>query len=689
MNKDPIKAHAPPGHRLAGTYIYKGRNGNELGIVARFQARDGSKQIRPFTFVDGALVGKGFPEPRPLYHLDELTARPDAKVLVVEGEKTADAAAKLFPEYVLVTSPHGALSAEKADWAPLAGRDVTIWPDADEAGGKFANSVARLVPGAKIVLLPDTIKAHAGWDLADALPDGVTMADLERMLASARPVPRTTSSVGNGKAPASQRMKQLQAEAKALADKYADTTGKVVELGDFRAPAEPVEPATPTDVPEPAPATGIAALEASLEALRKKMIDALIAKGEALDGATVLETVRSFLTRFVAYPSEHAAVAHTLWIAHTHMMDVWDSTPRLHFSSPERGSGKTRALEVTELLVPRPVHAVNNSVAYSIRKIADETGRPTILQDEADVLIGGRGQPDKADLIAIYNAGHRKGATSGRCVTGAGPVRTEELPAYCALALAGLRDLPDTLGSRSIIIEMRKRAPDETVEPFRGRIHRPQAKPIYENLEAWCASAARRIAGTYPELPPEIIDRDADCWESLISIANAAGGTWPERALAAAKYLVARGTERTQTSGVELLEHIREAFADEDKLWTKELIKRLCERDESPWADIKGHPLADRGLAERLRPYQIASKDVKVNGVNHKGYYREQFMDAWKRYLQTRATKATKATNLMNNSNLVAPVAPVAPGWEKRGDGDPFETLKDPSLPLQPKAPAK
>ena len=133
--------------------------------------------------------------------------------------------------------------------------------------------------------------------------------------------------------------------------------------------------------------------------------------------------------------------------------------------SPERGSGKTRALEVTALLVPRPLHSVNNSVAFVIRTIADEAGLPTILYDEVDALFGNK-QPEKADLLSILNAGHRKGATSGRCVTGAGPVRTEKLPAYCAVALAGLRGLPDTIASRSIRIEMRRRAPDEPSSPF-------------------------------------------------------------------------------------------------------------------------------------------------------------------------------------------------------------------------------
>ena len=213
--------------------------------------------------------------------------------------------------------------------------------------------------------------------------------------------------------------------------------------------------------------------------------------GADIDGDALLDSVHAFLCRFVSYPSRHASVAHTLWIAHTHMMGIWDSTPRIAFMSPERGSGKTRALEVTELLVPRPVHSVNNSVAYVIRTIADEDGRPTILYDEVDALFGNK-TPDKADLLALLNAGHRKGATSGRCVTGAGPVKLEELPAYCAVALAGLRDLPDTIGSRSIFIEMRRRAPDEPVEPFRERIHKNQAGPIYGGLAAWASFVRRR-----------------------------------------------------------------------------------------------------------------------------------------------------------------------------------------------------
>src|SRR2546425_12146266 len=101
-------------------------------------------------------------------------------------------------------------------------------------------------------------------------------------------------------------------------------------------------------------------------------------------GAELLDEVQAFLGRFVAYPSEAAHVAHTLWIAHTHLMDAWESTPRIAFLSPEPGSGKTRALEITETLVPRPVEAINATPAYLFRKVSDPDGAPTILYDEVD-----------------------------------------------------------------------------------------------------------------------------------------------------------------------------------------------------------------------------------------------------------------------------------------------------------------
>jgi putative DNA primase/helicase len=80
----------------------------------------------------------GFPKPRPLYGLDRLAARPKAPVVVTEGEKAADAAALLLLDHVAVTSPGGSKAAKAADWSPLAGRHVVIWPDNDAPGQAYA-----------------------------------------------------------------------------------------------------------------------------------------------------------------------------------------------------------------------------------------------------------------------------------------------------------------------------------------------------------------------------------------------------------------------------------------------------------------------------------------------------------------------------------------------------------------------
>ncbi len=124
---------------------------------------------------------------------------------------------------------------------------------------------------------------------------------------------------------------------------------------------------------------GLKAVTARLEAVKEP---APVIAGELLD------KIYEFLGRFVAYPSDDCRIAHTLWIAHTHLMEAWESTPRLAFLSPEPASGKTRALEITETLVPRPVEAVNATPAYLFRKVSDPEGLPTILFDEIDTVFG-------------------------------------------------------------------------------------------------------------------------------------------------------------------------------------------------------------------------------------------------------------------------------------------------------------
>src|SRR3546814_10030035 len=84
------------------------------------------------------------------------------------------------------------------------------------------------------------------------------------------------------------------------------------------------------------------------------------AEAASVDGAGLLNRIRAFTRRFICYPSDHASTSHVLWIAHTHLMEAWFSTPRLAVLSPEPGSGKSRVLEITAMLVPNPLLSVNS-----------------------------------------------------------------------------------------------------------------------------------------------------------------------------------------------------------------------------------------------------------------------------------------------------------------------------------------
>ena len=131
-------------------HMYLNQKAKPLLLVVRRDHKDGRKDVRPLTLwkqPDGtaAWMTRGPPEPRPLYGLDRLAARPNAPVLLVEGEKTADAAQQRFPEFVAVTWQGGAKAVDKADWAPLVGRNVTAWPDNDEAGRVAITRVAEIL----------------------------------------------------------------------------------------------------------------------------------------------------------------------------------------------------------------------------------------------------------------------------------------------------------------------------------------------------------------------------------------------------------------------------------------------------------------------------------------------------------------------------------------------------------------
>lgn len=180
----PESAPEPPRHHFqhgqcSQTWCYRDAQGRALAYAVRFNTQDGGKAVLPLCYgrygeKASQWAWKALPEPRPLYGLQKLASMPDTSVLLVEGEKTADAAQGYFPHCAVVTWSGGGKAVSKADFSPLQSREVVIWPDNDEPGFSAALELARILErtaqSIAIVQPPDTLPD--GWDLADQTEPG-------------------------------------------------------------------------------------------------------------------------------------------------------------------------------------------------------------------------------------------------------------------------------------------------------------------------------------------------------------------------------------------------------------------------------------------------------------------------------------------------------------------------------------
>jgi Protein of unknown function (DUF3631) len=407
-----------------------------------------------------------------------------------------------------------------------------------------------------------------------------------------------------------------------------------------------------------------------------------VTAGLSIELGRLLDDVAAFLERFVIFTSEHQPRASALWVAHVYAVDAAYTTPYLRVRSAVEECGKSTLLEAFAMLLgERALNAVSvtPSVVFRIR---DKLGPRALLLDEVDKTLHARTDDASRDLLAIVNAGYRRGAVVLRNVGQSHEPKA--FPAFGPAAIAGTSTLDPTTESRCIPIELERKRPGEGERflPFLPEVAEP-ARELRGRLEAWASDdviAALRL--TRPAFPSELRDRHVEGWWQLFAIADLAGGTWPQRARVAARWLhLGVDTADTMSTAALLLAHIRAAFdeADRDRFATAELLGYLVANEQGPWgkwwgAELHrdGPPLAAAAdLARKLRPFHIGPRGVRLaDGTTPRGYLREQFADAWARYLPPvtggTATTATAATDL---TSPVAAVAAVAVGPDK-GEGD-------------------
>jgi hypothetical protein len=374
---------------------------------------------------------------------------------------------------------------------------------------------------------------------------------------------------------------------------------------------------------------------------------------------SIFDDVYKFLGRYASYPSEHAKVSHVLWIAHTYLIDKFYTTPRLTILSAEKGSGKTRILDLTEVLVLHPSPSVNMSPAALWTEIATNNleGITTcILLDETDNLFV---KKETNDILGVLNAGFQRGKPAKRCIFIEGKRTLEVLECFAPVCLCGIDVyVPDTIMDRSIVIRMKKRSVNEKIENFRPKNVVDETKKLRERLQEWAHSVKDKVDLNQSTFSAQIVDRLADKWEPLIQCADLydecngvtaeqafkGGGLWGDKARGAALASITQSEEEYQLPiGTMLLKDIKEIFdstaADKEVMKTEDILFSLRGKSDGLWdffTNSKAHnpkPITTRELSDILRKYGIAPRTIRFNDKPAKGYSKQSFVDPWFRYV--------------------------------------------------------
>ncbi|WP_404375118.1 DUF3631 domain-containing protein [Kytococcus sedentarius] len=586
LHDDTERTPRGGGRQVVATYDYTDEAGTVLYQKVRFAPKD-FRQRRP----DGAggWTYKLGDVRRVLYRLPQVLAavQDGATVYLAEGEKDAD---RLADAGVVATTwsdgawQPGKRSKWRAEYTEaLRGGHVVIVADRDDSGRATAADIARALDGAAASVA--VVEAVTGKDAADHLAAGHTVAEFTPV--SAAPVPPVAPH-----APVHQNPSQTGAP-----------------LG-----AAPVEPVA-QDAPVQQGGTGTGA-----------------------ETGAVLDDVRDWLARYVITMREDDLDLLTLWAAHTHLVEVTYTTPRLVLDSPVPGSGKTTVLEHLQRLCLHPLQAASlSSPSLLTRMLA--AGMRTILIDEADRSLS----PDKegvGELLAVLNSGYKRGASRPVLVPAkGGEWEPREMPTYSPVAMAGNNpNLPEDTRSRCVRVLLMPDTRGEAEESDWELIE-PEAQVLGQRLATWAGCVRDSVRVERPPLPEGVKGRARERWSPLKRVAAAAGGRWPQVVDELAEHDVAQvEADRedgmvTQRPHVALLGHLFELWPEGEPFWsTSEITAALAYEHPDMWGEGSpfGKPLTAQRFGRMLATaYGINSGRMERTGP--RGYSRASMERAWLR----------------------------------------------------------
>jgi putative DNA primase/helicase len=342
---------------------------------------------------------------------------------------------------------------------------------------------------------------------------------------------------------------------------------------------------------------------------------------EPVNGRELIGEVVKRIRRHVMM-SESSLRTAAMWVTFAWMHDAAVHSPILVVSSPEAECGKTTLLALIGLMVPRGVIIVEVSTAVLFRMV--EKWHPTLIVDEADSVF-----KNNPELRSIINSGWTRGTGVPRCHPDTHEPEFFETFGPKAIGLKGL-NIPDTTLSRSIVIEMERKLPNDKVTDFAHTDDAELAR-LRSRLARFARDNVEKLKRVSPALPDGFGNRLAANWKLMLAIADLCGVSKEARSAAVA--LSRRNDEASL--GVELLRDIRGIFAPMthvDRIRSEALTDQLANMKDRPWAEMPwtGKPLTQPQLAKLLKGYGIKPKQIRFGDHTFKGYEFAWFDKAWR-----------------------------------------------------------
>jgi putative DNA primase/helicase len=370
-------------------------------------------------------------------------------------------------------------------------------------------------------------------------------------------------------------------------------------------------------------------------------IETLEPWADPVEGASLAEEIRDRLQAHVVFGTQADADCAALWVIGSYLMDTWRLWPRLLVTSPTKACGKSTLLEVIDAMAHRGFIVSNASAAAIFRAI--EAWRPTLLLDEADTWM-----KQNEELAGVLNSGHTR--RSARVIR-VQEVNGEHLPisfsTWCPMVIAGIGSQRDTLMSRSIIISLRRKLPEESVTRLPLDLHAHLLR-VRRQAARWAADHAVTL-GAMEALPPACgDDRMQDNFMPLWRIAEALGGPWPDRIAAAYAAQALAEDDDAEPAGIMMLRDIAEIFASRsaDRIATTDIVGDLMVMEDRPWAEWRhGRPISAQSVAKQMKPFGIKTKVLKLRGSSARVYLRSEVEAAAARYTAQKRNPVTLQQN--------------------------------------------